>query len=193
MQFKNTSDVTLRTDKNTHPIRGKLHAELGNDQQHTRTPGTADERHQAITTRISHIIYLGHFLRCAKNVAIPTMQVQYLNETKGNYVRNCSAHPKPRPRSGPPPTDTASNPAHTCRKVTPLATRFVHPHSWPQPTKTPTFPHQHNEKSTLQQHVVSYNPGLKDKKSWWRVSPSCFGGGLCGGGRARRWRRPIWG
>ena len=36
-------------------------------------------------------------------------------------------------------------------------------------------------------------PGLKDKKSWWRVSPSCFGGGLCGGGRARRWRRPIWG
>ena len=37
------------------------------------------------------------------------------------------------------------------------------------------------------------NLGLKDKKSWWRVSPSCFGGGLCGGGRARRWRRPIWG
>ena len=28
--------------------------------------------------------------------------------------------------------------------------------------------------------------GLKDKKSWWRVSPSCFGGGLCGGDRARR-------
>ena len=28
--------------------------------------------------------------------------------------------------------------------------------------------------------------GLKDKKSWWRVSPSCFGGGLCGAGRARR-------
>lgn len=28
--------------------------------------------------------------------------------------------------------------------------------------------------------------GLKDKKSWWRVSPSCFGGGLCGGGRAKR-------
>ena len=41
--------------------------------------------------------------------------------------------------------------------------------------------------------VVQGNPGLKDKKSWWRVSPSCFGGGLCGGGRARRWRRPIWG
>lgn len=41
--------------------------------------------------------------------------------------------------------------------------------------------------------IASAEPGLKDKKSWWRVSPSCFGGGLCGGGRARRWRRPIWG
>ena len=113
MQFKNTSDVTLRTDKNTHPIRGKLHAELGNDQQHTRTPGTADERHQAITTRISHIIYLGHFLRCAKNVAIPTMQVQYLNETKGNYVRNCSAHPSPDQEAGHHPrTQQATQPTH---------------------------------------------------------------------------------
>lgn len=33
---------------------------------------------------------------------------------------------------------------------------------------------------------VGMKLGLKDKKSWWRVSPSCFGGGLCGGGRARR-------
>ena len=41
--------------------------------------------------------------------------------------------------------------------------------------------------------LTSRKVGLKDKKSWWRVSPSCFGGGLCGGGRARRWRRPIWG
>ena len=46
----------------------------------------------------------------------------------------------------------------TSRKVTTQATRFVHPYSWPQPTKTPTFQHQHNEKSTLQQHVVSYKP-----------------------------------
>ena len=113
---------------------------------------------RAITTRISHIIYLGHFLRCAKNVAIPTMQVQYLNKTEGNYVRNCSAHPKPRPRSGPPPTDTASNPAHTCRKIATKPTRFVHPPSWLPPPLTPTFPHQQAEKLPLQQHVVSYNP-----------------------------------
>ena len=110
---------------------------------------------RAITTRISHIIYLGHFLRCAKNVAIPTMQVQYLNKTKGNYVRNCSAHPKPRPRSGPPPTDTASNPAHTCRKIATKPTRFVHPPSWLPPPLTPTFPHQQAEKSLQDQHVLS--------------------------------------
>ena len=35
------------------------------------------------------------------------------------------------------------------------ATRFVHPHSWSQPTKTPTFPHQQAEKSLQNQHVLS--------------------------------------
>ena len=49
-------------------------------------------------------------------------------------------------------------PAPASRKVTTKPTRFVHPHSWFQPTKTPTFPHQHAEKSPLQQHVVSNNP-----------------------------------
>ncbi len=49
-------------------------------------------------------------------------------------------------------------PAPASRKVTTKPTRFVHPHSWFQPTKTPTFPHQHAEKSPLQQHVVSYTP-----------------------------------
>ena len=49
-------------------------------------------------------------------------------------------------------------PAPSSRKVTPPATRFVHPHSWSQPTKTPTFPHRQAEKSPFQQHVVSYNP-----------------------------------
>ena len=33
------------------------------------------------------------------------------------------------------------------------------------PTKTPTFPHQHAEKSPLQQHVVSYNPRLAPRAS----------------------------
>ena len=55
-------------------------------------------------------------------------------------------------------TYNSNFPTQQSQKVTLLPTRFVHPHSWSQPTKTPTFPHQHNEKSTLQQHVVSYNP-----------------------------------
>ena len=48
--------------------------------------------------------------------------------------------------------------APASRKVAAKPTRFAHPSSWLPPTKTPTFPHQHTEKSTLQQHVVSYNP-----------------------------------
>ena len=38
------------------------------------------------------------------------------------------------------------------------ATRSVHPHSWPQPTKIPAFPHQKAKKPPFQQHAVSYNP-----------------------------------
>ena len=39
-------------------------------------------------SQISHVIYRGHFSRCPKNVAIPTMQIQCLNESSRNYVRN---------------------------------------------------------------------------------------------------------
>ena len=39
---------------------------------------------------ISHIISHGHFSRPPKNVAIPTMQIQYLNKLQGNCMRNCS-------------------------------------------------------------------------------------------------------
>ena len=39
-------------------------------------------------TQISHVIYRGHFSRHPKNVAIPTMQIQCLNEAERNYVRN---------------------------------------------------------------------------------------------------------
>ena len=49
-------------------------------------------------------------------------------------------------------------PEPASRKVATKPTHFVHPHSWFQPTKTPTFPHRHAEKSPLQQHVVSFNP-----------------------------------
>ena len=49
-------------------------------------------------------------------------------------------------------------PARQSQKVTLPATRFVHPHSWSQPTKMPTFPHQKAKKSFYQQHALSYNP-----------------------------------
>ena len=53
----------------------------------------------------------------------------------------------------PPQTE----PLRQGRKVNSPATRFVHPHSRSQPTKTPTFPHQHAKKPPLEQRVVSYN------------------------------------
>ena len=40
-------------------------------------------------SQISHVIYRGHFSRCPKNVAIPTMPIQYLNQSERNYVRSC--------------------------------------------------------------------------------------------------------
>ena len=49
------------------------------------------------------------------------------------------------------------NPLRQGRKVNSPATRFVHPHSRSQPTKTPTFPHQHAKKPPLEQRVVSHN------------------------------------
>ena len=45
----------------------------------------------ASARQISHIISHGHFSRPPKNVAIPTMQIQYLKKLQGNYVRNCCA------------------------------------------------------------------------------------------------------
>ena len=73
-------------------------------------------------------------------------------------------------------------PAQQSQKVTLLATRSVHPHSWSQPTKTPTFPHQHTEKSPLQQHVVSYNP--KNPTSTSARLPEGQAAMPVGGGRA---------
>ena len=57
-----------------------------------------------------------------------------------------------------PTTSNTDFPALTSRQVTIKPTRFVHPHSWSQPTKTPTFPHQHAEKPPHNQHVWSFNP-----------------------------------
>ena len=43
---------------------------------------------ETTATQISHVIYRGHFSRHPKNVAIPTMEIQCLNKSQGNYVRN---------------------------------------------------------------------------------------------------------
>ena len=48
-------------------------------------------------------------------------------------------------------------PAPTHQKVTTKPTRFVHPHSWTQPTKIPTFPHRQAEKSPQNQHVLFFH------------------------------------
>ena len=71
--------------------------------QHNNTPGPTgvkcagesrghgrDSRHGVWSRQISHIISHGHFSRPYENVAIPTIQLQYLNKSLGNYVRNCS-------------------------------------------------------------------------------------------------------
>ena len=55
-------------------------------------------------------------------------------------------------------TSNTNFPTPTSRKVTTQPTRFAHPPRWHQPTKTPTFPYQHAEKSPHNQHVMSFNP-----------------------------------
>ena len=54
-----------------------------------RLAGPARVR-RATARQISHVIYLGHFLRPHENVAIPTIRIQSLKQRDGNYVRNCS-------------------------------------------------------------------------------------------------------
>ena len=41
----------------------------------------AEGGNDTAASQISHVIYRGHFSRCLKNVAIPTMQIQCLNES----------------------------------------------------------------------------------------------------------------
>ena len=64
----------------------------------TAGPGGCTRKRRGLASRggadttasqISHVIYRGHFSRCPKNVAIPTTQMQCLNESSRNYVRNC--------------------------------------------------------------------------------------------------------
>ena len=137
--------------------------------------------------------------RCTlKNRRIPTIRFQHLKYTQGNCMRNCWLTEGPHCgargwrrglaglRGDAPSEARGADGSRAGRR--PRAHQAARPgraHRATLPGKapgTPVGPHSHTA-----------TRGLKDKKSWWRVSPSCFGGGLCGGGRARRWRRPIWG
>ena len=62
-----------------------------------------DSRRGAWSRQISHIISLGHFSRPYENVAIPTIQLQYLNKSLGNCMRNWGAQQRCArgPRQGP--------------------------------------------------------------------------------------------
>ena len=61
-----------------HSARGRR---LG---QSTAPVGSND----TTATHISHVIYLGHFSRHPKNVAIPTMHIRCFNDSQRNYVRS---------------------------------------------------------------------------------------------------------
>ena len=88
--------------------------------------------------QISHIISHGHFSRPPENVAIPTMQIQYLNKLPGNYVRNYCA-------GGPPPTGTSSSPAQ--RAARPTQTNNAAPeHPWGH-TATQHHHNQHPQRN----------------------------------------------
>ena len=112
-----------------------------------------------------HICGPTHRIMDQRAQTAPTRQHDHMHQLK--YRLSRTRKPKSHPSSNTqcpiipklaPTNKNADFPAPESRKATLPATRSVHPHSWSQPTKTPTFPHQHNEKSTLQQHVVSYNP-----------------------------------
>ena len=53
----------------------------------------------------------------------------------------------------PSPTETDQGTTHK-PTMKPPPTRFAHPPRWHQPTKTPTFPHQHAEKPPHNQHAL---------------------------------------
>ena len=63
-----------------------------------------ETRHRDHPTQISHIISLGHFSRPYENVAIPTIQLQYLNKVAGELRAKLL-----RRRQGPRQTNFACN------------------------------------------------------------------------------------
>ena len=78
-------------------------------EEPARLPATPTGSNDTAASQISHVIYRGHFSRHPTNVAIPTMQIQCLNKSQGNYVRNWWAAVGPgrtTSRRAQPPVNT---------------------------------------------------------------------------------------
>ena len=139
---------------------------------------------------VSHAIRLNELSTVSTNVAIPTIWLRGAARCRGElhatfaesspggtHALPLIAPPVAQPlarqwrASGltrwiPSPQTTCPSPTETDQGTThrptmkPPPTRFAHPPRWHQPTKTPTFPHQHAEKSPHNQHTLPVNPTL---------------------------------
>ena len=173
-----------------------MHAKLriGNTSRHgawLRCPREQEHhRHPYFARNLSRSFFETPQKRCNSNDA-NSMFEQAAGELRAKLMGGGGAWPRCR--------WVAAGPGRASRSTTPSAARVwrsrgraaAHRHTQrPGPTKQPG---PTDGPSGARNTSGATSSGLKDKKSWWRVSPSCFGGGLCGGGRARRWRRPIWG
>ena len=78
--------------QNPHHHRHGEHRKTGEyGRALRRGPGHGARGRQAGPRQISHVISLGHFSRPPENVAIPTIRIQDLKYSQGNYVRHCCA------------------------------------------------------------------------------------------------------
>ena len=123
--------------------RGPAIPSLGN-------PAHVRNRRPTCETAGSHAGHVG------TQVAVAHSQSMTDHGTATHTGPRCSIHRNEANTT----TYNSDFPAPHSRQVTTPATRFVQPPSWPQPTKTPTFPHQQAKKSPFQQHVVSYHPNF---------------------------------
>ena len=90
--FVPLSPPTSHAGRTLYRMRGSVGASDNSTPDPTGAEGQAAAPaggNDTTASQISHVIYRGHFSRCPKNVAIPTMQIRSLNESSRNYVRNC--------------------------------------------------------------------------------------------------------
>ena len=90
--FVPLSPPTSHAGRTLYRMRGSVGASDNSTPDPTGAEGQAAAPaggNDTTACQISHVIYRGHFSRCPKNVAIPTMQIRSLNESSRNYVRNC--------------------------------------------------------------------------------------------------------